>query len=113
VICKGSPDLTGVVTERVLDMFMVDSVFQGADGIGLTGELFNSDIRIAQVDAKMRQRAKKTYILCDSSKIGKLEFASNGSLREANALITDNALSEDILKSLRKSCKEIILCSFH
>lgn len=111
VIRKGSPDLTGVVTEKVLDMFMVDIAFQGADGIGLNGELFNSDMRIAQVDTKMRQRAEKTYILCDSSKIGRMEFVSNGSLSEVNALITDNSISNDGLKSLKKICKEIIICN--
>ena len=111
VIRKGSPDLTGVVTEKVLDMFMVDMVFQGADGISLNGELFNSDMRIAQVDAKMRQRAEKTYILCDSSKIDKFDFASNGSLAEVNALITDSGISDEAVKSLKKVCSDIIICS--
>jgi DeoR/GlpR family transcriptional regulator of sugar metabolism len=111
VIRKGSPDLTGVVTEKVLDMFMVDIAFQGADGVGLNGELFNSDMRIAQVDTRMRQRAEKTYILCDSSKIGKLDFASNGSLADVNALITDAGISSDALISLNKICPKIILCN--
>ncbi|MBN2514125.1 MAG: DeoR/GlpR transcriptional regulator [Sedimentisphaerales bacterium] len=110
VIRKGSPDLTGVVAEKVLDMFMVDIAFQGADGIGLNGELFNSDMRIAQVDTKMRQRAEKTYILCDSSKVGKLDFASNGSLSEVNALITDSGISNEAVKSLKKLCHNIIIC---
>jgi DeoR/GlpR family transcriptional regulator of sugar metabolism len=110
VIRKGSPDLTGAVAEKVLDMFRVDMVFQGADGISLKGELFNSDMRIAQVDNKMRQRAEKTYILCDSSKIGKVEFASNGSLAEVNALITDEGITKDALQSLKKICPEIIIC---
>ena len=111
IIRKGSPDLTGVVTEKVLDMFMVDIAFQGADGIGINGELFSSDMRIAKVDQKMRRRAEKTYILCDSSKIGKLDFASNGSLSEVNALITDSGISSGDLKSLKKICREIIVCN--
>jgi DeoR/GlpR family transcriptional regulator of sugar metabolism len=111
-IRKGSPDLTGVVTEKVLDMLMVDIVFQGADGIGLNGEMFSTDMQVAQVDSKMRQRAEKTYILCDSSKIGKPEFASNGSLAEVDALITDSDISKEHLKSLKKLCKEIIICQF-
>lgn len=111
VIRKGSPDLTGVITEKVLEMVTVDIVFQGADGIGLNGELYNADMHIAQVDAKMRQRAQRTYILCDSSKIGKREFAVNGSLAEVNALITDKGISSDDLKSLKKICPEIIICN--
>jgi DeoR/GlpR family transcriptional regulator of sugar metabolism len=109
VIRKGSPDLTGVIAESVLDMFSVDIVFQGADGIGLNGELYNSDIRIANVDKKMRQRARVTYILSDSSKIGKTEFAVNGYLSEAQALITDERISDEQLKSLNKSGAKIII----
>lgn len=111
VIRKGSPDLTGVVTEKVLDLFRVDIAFQGADGIGLNGEMFNSDMRIAQVDAKMRRRAEKTYILCDSSKIGKTDFASNGSLSEIDALITDNGIAKEHIASLNNVCKKIIICN--
>lgn len=109
IIRKGSPDLTGVVTEKVLNMFMVDIAFQGADGIGLNGELFNSDMRIAKVDQKMRRRAQQTYILCDSSKIGKIDFASNGSLAEVNALITDNKISSEHLNTLKKIKTQIII----
>ena len=109
IIRKGSPDLTGVVAEKVLDMFMVDIAFQGADGIGLNGELFNTDMRIAKVDQKMRKRANQTYVLCDSSKIGKIDFASNGSLAEVNALITDNGITPDQFQSLKKICSEIIV----
>jgi len=108
ILRKGSPDLTGVVTEKVLDMFMVDLVFQGADGIGLNGELFISDMRIARVDQKMRARAKRTYILCDSSKIGKTHFASNGTLAEVDALITDSKINPGHLQTLRKTTANII-----
>jgi DeoR family transcriptional regulator, fructose operon transcriptional repressor len=109
IIRQGSPDLTGAVTESVLDMFMVDIAFQGADGIGLNGELFNSDIRIARVDKKMRKRAEKTIILSDSSKIGKVDFASNGSLSEVDALITDSRITDEQLAALNQSGTKIII----
>ncbi len=109
ILRKGSPDLTGVVAEKVLDMFMVDIAFQGADGIGLNGELFSSDMRIAKVDQKMRKRANKTYILCDSSKIGKIDFASNGTLAEVDALITDSKISKEHVASLEKTGTKIII----
>ena len=110
ILRKGRPDLTGVVTEKVLDMFMVDIAFQGADGIGLNGELFNSDMRIAKVDQKMRRRAKKTYILSDSSKIGQTDLASNGMLSEAEALITDSKITKEQLSELEKTGTKIIIC---
>jgi DeoR/GlpR family transcriptional regulator of sugar metabolism len=108
IIRKGSPDLTGTVTEHVLDLFMVDAVFQGADGIGLNGELYNSDLRIAKVDKKMRTRAHRTVIMCDSSKIAKTNLATNGNLGEVDTLITDDRIAECHLSELKKYNTEII-----
>ena len=39
VIRRGSPDLTGPVTEQCLEMFAADLAIQGADGIGLDGTI--------------------------------------------------------------------------
>jgi len=108
-IRKGSPDLTGSVTEAVLDMFRVDVVFQGADGVGLDGEVYNIDPQIANVDRKMRQRARKTYLLVDSSKIGKTGFAVNGYVSEAVAIITDLRIKKEQLSGLKKAGAKIIV----
>ena len=95
IIRLGSPDLTGPVTENNLDSFAVDIAFQGADGIGLDGALYNSDLRIANVDRKIRQRAEKTYILADSSKVGKTSLVTNSFIYEVEALITDGAMATE------------------
>jgi DeoR/GlpR family transcriptional regulator of sugar metabolism len=110
IIREGSPDLTGAVTEATLAMFAADMAFQGADGIGLNGELFNADMRIAVVDQKMRRRASKTFILCDSSKIGKTDIASNGLLSEVEALFTDSKIKREQLLELEKTKTKIIIC---
>jgi DeoR/GlpR family transcriptional regulator of sugar metabolism len=110
VIREGSPDLTGAVTEATLEMFAADIAFQGADGISLSGEMFNADMRIAVVDRKMRQRAGKTYILCDSSKIGKTDIASNGAMAEVEALFTDSKIKREQLSELQKTKTKIIVC---
>ena len=110
IIREGSPDLTGSITEATLGMVAADIAFQGADGIGLNGELFNADMRIAKVDQKIRRRAKKTYILSDSSKIGQTGLASNGMLSEAEALITDGKITKEQLSELEKSGTKIIIC---
>ena len=108
VIKKGSCDLTGVVTENVLDMFMVDIAFQGADGIGLNGEMYSSDMRIARVDQKMRKRAQKICILCDSSKIGRTEFVANGYLAQVDTLITDDGIEAEYIKAFKEMGTNVI-----
>ena len=64
-------------------------------------------MRIAKVDQKMRQRAQQVCILCDSSKIGKIEFASNGNLSEVNTFITDNKIKPEDKKALEETSVKI------
>ena len=94
-------DLTGAVTETNLEMFAADIAFQGADRIDLAGRLYNADLQIAHVDEKMRQRARQTYILCDSSKIGRTALACNGTLSDVDALITDDGIQRTQRRKLK------------
>lgn len=92
---KGSPDLTGIVAEAVLDMFAADIAFQGADGIGPDGAMYTADMQIAAVDQKIRTRAKETYVLADSSKFGKTALTRHGFLHDVAGLITDDGISNE------------------
>jgi DeoR/GlpR family transcriptional regulator of sugar metabolism len=91
-IRKGSPDLIGVLAESNLDKLAADVAFQGADGIGLDGTLYCSDLLIVSIDQKIRERAQTTVFLVDSSKIGKTSLATNGSINEIDLLITDDKI---------------------
>jgi DeoR/GlpR family transcriptional regulator of sugar metabolism len=104
----GSPELTGALTEHCLDMLTADIAFQGADGIGLDGSVYNSDMRLARVDQKMRECSDRTFILCDSSKITHKALARNGSLRRVEALITDNRLSLAHRRTLQKAGVRVV-----
>lgn len=100
VIRRGSPDLTGSIAENNLGMFSVDVAFTGADGIGLDGALYSDDLRIAQVDQLIRKRASRSFVLADSSKIGKTALAVNGYVQEVDGLITDDHLAPEHHKIL-------------
>jgi len=110
---QGSADLTGSVTEDNLDMFAVDIVFQGADGIGLDGTLYNADLRLARVDQKMRQRAAATYILADSTKIGQTALVTNGYLQRVDALITDEKIEPEHEKTFREIGATVVPVAIH
>lgn len=101
VLRRGSPDLTGEVTEAVLDMLAVDTAFQGADGIGLDGTLYTADLAVARVDQRIRARAARTYILADSSKVGRTALACHGKLQEMDGWITDDGIASETLAALR------------
>ncbi len=108
IIRRGSPDLTGIVTEANLEMFSADIAFQGADAIGLDGTVHTEDMRIVNVDKKIRQRAGKNYILADSSKIGKFALAANGGVNQVDALITDDGIEPSYIKLFEKMGATII-----
>ncbi len=101
VLRRGSPDLTGEVTEAVLDMLAVDTAFQGADAIGLDGMLYTADLGVARVDQTIRRRAGRTYVLADSSKVGHTALACHGTLREMAGWITDRGIAPEHLAALR------------
>jgi DeoR/GlpR family transcriptional regulator of sugar metabolism len=98
IIRRGSPDLTGPVTESSLEMFTVDFAFQGAEGIGPDGTVYTSDLRVARVDRIMRRVARKSCVLADHTKIGSTAFARNGSLAGVDYFITDSGAPDDALK---------------
>ena len=111
VIRRGSPDLTGPVTEHCLELFAVDLVFLGSDGIGADGALYNSDLRLARVDKLMRRVAKKTCVLADHSKIGRTALARSGSLSDVDIFITDSAAPAATLKNFADLGVQIITVS--
>ncbi|NQU39889.1 MAG: DeoR/GlpR transcriptional regulator [Lentisphaerae bacterium] len=106
---KGSPDLTGIVAEAVLDMFTADIAFQGADGIGLDGAMYTADMQIAAVDQKIRSRAQQTYVLADSSKFGKTALTRHGFLHDVAGVITDDGISSKDRQRLEKCGAHVIV----
>ena len=109
IIRRGSPDLTGPVTEHCLELFAADLAFQGADAIGTEGAIYNSDLRLARVDQLMRRVAQRSCVLADHSKIGGTALARSGSLADVNIFITDQRAPAEILKRFRKLGPEVVV----
>lgn len=105
---RGSPDLTGPVTEHCLELFSADLVFQGSDGIGLDGSIYNSDLRLARVDRLMRRVAKRSCILSDHTKIGHTALGRSGSLADVDIFITDSGAPRSALRTFSKLGARII-----
>ncbi|MCH2115706.1 MAG: DeoR/GlpR family DNA-binding transcription regulator [Pirellulales bacterium] len=103
VVNKGSLDLTGLVTERMLELFTADLAFQGTDGIGADGAIYTNDLKMAHVDQKIRHQAERCYVLADSSKIGKTALARYTTIKNVDALITDDGAQEIHLTRFREN----------
>jgi DeoR/GlpR family transcriptional regulator of sugar metabolism len=105
----GSPDLTGGLTEHCLDFFAADIAMQGADAIGQDGSIYNTDLRLARVDRKMRERCERSLVLADSSKIGHTALARNGTLADVDGLITDAEADRDWVRRMRREGARVTL----
>jgi DeoR/GlpR family transcriptional regulator of sugar metabolism len=108
VIRRGSPDLTGPVTEHCLELFAADIAFQGADAIGADGSIYNSDLRLASVDKLMRRVAERSCVLADHTKIGGTALARSGSLADVDVFITDRGAPAALLKRFAKLGVEVV-----
>lgn len=107
-IRRGSPDLTGPVTEHCLELFSADLAFQGADGIGLDGKIYNPDLRLARVDRLMRRVSTRSCVLADHSKIGRTALACSGTMADVDVLITDDQAPADALRRFARMGAEIV-----
>lgn len=107
---EGSPDLTGPVTEHCLDLFAADWAFQGAEAIGRDGSVYNVDLQLAQVDRKMRSKARYSCLLADSSKVGATALAKNGTLADFDYFITDDCVPKDFLRLAEREVGTVITC---
>ena len=108
IIRRGSPDLTGPVTEHCLELFAADIAFQGADAIGADGSIYNSDLRLARVDKLMRRVANECCVLADHTKIGRTALGRSGSLADVDTFITDRGAPAKMLKRFAKLGPEIV-----
>ncbi|MBI5693236.1 MAG: DeoR/GlpR transcriptional regulator [Verrucomicrobia bacterium] len=106
---RGSPDLTGPVTEHCLELFSADLAFQGADGIGDDGTIYNTDLRLARVDRLMRRLATRSCVLADHSKIGVTALARCGALTDVDVFITSAGAPAATLRRLARLGPEIIV----
>lgn len=109
VIHRGSPDLTGPLTEHCLDVFTADWVFQGTEAIGADGSIHSTNLQLARVDRKMRDQAGKACLLADSSKFGRTALVPSGALRDFDVVITDARAPRAARALVRKAGCRLVL----
>ena len=100
---RDSPDLGGALTEANLDSLRADLAFVGADGLDLEGNAYNASIAVGQMLSKMVTRAKDTYVVADSSKIGHTQLKKFGNASDWRGLITDREGRPNDYAALRRA----------
>lgn len=97
---KSSSSVMGNYAERILEDFYFNKLFLGVDGIDLDFGLTTTNAMEAQLNKKMISASQKTIVLADSTKFGKRGFGKICGLEEIDHIITDNGISQQIVKHL-------------
>lgn len=102
--------LVGPNAIRSLDVFHVKTAFLGTDGFSLESGCITAHIvEIAEVVEKMAAQAERSVLLADSSKCGKMGFASIMPLHSISLLITDRNLPREAQEALAGSGPEVLM----
>lgn len=100
-------ELIGPLAEQSLAGLNVDVLFLGVDGITAEGLTTHDEIE-AHTDRTMVERAARTIIVADSSKIGRSALAAICPLGEIDTLITDTEAPAEEVAKMRAGGIEVI-----
>ncbi len=93
----GELSLIGASTENAFQNFNCDSFFIGVAGVSAANGLTEYNLDDSRVKKSAIKASARKIVLADSSKIGKVAFASVAELSEIDILITDaNPINKEI-----------------
>ncbi|HWR11729.1 MAG TPA: DeoR/GlpR family DNA-binding transcription regulator [Rectinemataceae bacterium] len=101
--------LTGDKAAFFFRNLYVDKLFLATGGISSAYELTYPGFSDIVVKNSMIEVARETYLLADSTKFGKASFASLGSIRCVNYLITDEGIDPAIVKEISAMGVKVII----
>lgn len=102
-----SYELVGQWAEYTLRGLNVGIAIVGTDGISADGGLTTHDEVEAQTNATLIGRAKRTIVVADGSKVGRVLLARIAGLDEVDELITDESADRVALEAIRAAGVEV------
>lgn len=85
----------GQIATEHIRRYEADKAFLGVDGISIENGLSAASEKEAEITIAMSSNAQQTYLLCDSSKLGKDKYLKFASLSIVDVLVT-NEVSEQL-----------------
>jgi DeoR family transcriptional regulator, aga operon transcriptional repressor len=104
---SASFELVGPVAEQTLAGYHLDVALLGVDGIDAEAGCTTHDDTEARTNAALLRQAKRVIVLADSSKLGRVTFATICPLSAVHLLITDDSADPGQLAALRAAGLEI------
>ncbi len=91
--------LTGSLGISFLSNFHFSKAFLGADGMTFESGFSSDNIHTSHLSRAALLQTNYSYVLLDSSKIGRPSYVNYAELDEVTALITDSRISEPAVKN--------------
>lgn len=99
----------GVKTLRLLEQYHADSFLLSVDGIDSEKGFSTFYYQEAEICSKMAERASKTIVAADYTKIGRTAFAEIEMPEPADIIVTNQKASPKYIKRLKEGAAEIVL----
>jgi DeoR family transcriptional regulator of aga operon len=106
---KNSFSLVGPIAEETLGRLNADILFLGVDGFDVKYGLSTPNLQEAKVNRVMVEVAKRTVVVCDSSKFGRRSLSRIVLPSALQEVITDRGIPMSDLRALKKAGIEVIL----
>jgi DeoR/GlpR family transcriptional regulator of sugar metabolism len=100
--------VSGEKASKFFEGMFVDKLFLAAGGVSMESGISYPDFIDLHVKRAMINAAKTVYLLADSKKFGKRDFAAFGAMDSVDYLVTDEGLGEGFAAWLTASGVQII-----
>jgi DeoR family transcriptional regulator, aga operon transcriptional repressor len=109
VLRRNSYSLVGPLAEESLRKLSADLLFLAVDGFDVRYGLTTPNLLEARVNRAMAESARRTVVVCDSSKFGRRSLSLILPTSAVHETITDKNIPRHDLKALRKAEVEVTL----
>jgi DeoR family transcriptional regulator of aga operon len=107
-ILRHSYELVGPAAEAMLSNYHFDLAFIGVDGLTVEEGCTTYDEMEAHTDLAFMDRARRSVVITDSSKLGRVTFARIARLSRVDELVTDHAAAADQLNDIRQAGVQVL-----
>jgi DeoR family transcriptional regulator of aga operon len=107
-LVRQSAEAVGPATDAMLSQYHLDVAFIGVDGLSAQEGCTTYDEMEAQTDLAFQRRARRTVVIADSSKLGKVTFARISPISEVHEVVTNDDADPEQLAALRRAGVRVV-----
>ncbi|MGA9528290.1 MAG: transcriptional repressor AgaR [Terriglobales bacterium] len=106
---RNSFSLVGPLAEQTLRQLSADIFFLGVDGFDTKAGLFTPNLSESEVNRAMVKIARRTIVVCDSSKFGRRSLCNIMPVTAVEEVITDRQIPKPDLNALKEAGVKVTL----